>query len=218
MGFGGLRERWATAHGNSASIARGGLRDPESRGSPDVRAGDGLWLIAREGKSQRHEAAHSFIFLNHRNRKDSMETETRTHKLSNKERNEEVEEALRSVIQILIDGQEGFEKLGEHLTVELSPALFCGGILTRRSPRRSGRGSAPGRRTRHEEKERSRARFIARGGTSRSTSAVGIIRCWRPRKPGRIRRRRRIKKRLKRNCRCPSSNFWTRKCAYPGVT
>jgi uncharacterized protein (TIGR02284 family) len=40
-----------------------------------------------------------------------MATETATHKLSNKE----VEETLRSVIQTLIDGQEGFQKIGEHL-------------------------------------------------------------------------------------------------------
>ena len=56
-----------------------------------------------------------------------METATRTHKLSNKE----VEEALRSVIQILIDGQEGFQKLGEHLTDETLRRYFAAESLTR---------------------------------------------------------------------------------------
>ena len=50
-----------------------------------------------------------------------MTTETTTPKLSNKE----VEDALRSVIQSLIDGQEGFQKIGEHLKDETLRRYFA---------------------------------------------------------------------------------------------
>jgi uncharacterized protein (TIGR02284 family) len=56
-----------------------------------------------------------------------MATETTTHKMTNKE----VEEALRSVIEILIDGQEGFEKIGEHLTDETLRRYFAAESLKR---------------------------------------------------------------------------------------
>jgi uncharacterized protein (TIGR02284 family) len=56
-----------------------------------------------------------------------MATETTTHKLSNKE----VEETLRSVIQILIDGQEGFEEIGEHLKDETLRRYFAAESLKR---------------------------------------------------------------------------------------
>lgn len=62
-----------------------------------------------------------------RNWKDSMAIETKTHKLSNKE----VEETLRSVIEILIDGQEGFEKIGEHLKDESLRRYFAAESLKR---------------------------------------------------------------------------------------
>jgi uncharacterized protein (TIGR02284 family) len=60
-------------------------------------------------------------------RKDSMATDTTTHKLNNKE----VEETLRSVIQSLIDGQEGFLKIGEHLTDETLRRHFAAESLKR---------------------------------------------------------------------------------------
>jgi uncharacterized protein (TIGR02284 family) len=49
------------------------------------------------------------------------------HKLSNKE----VEETLRSVIQSLIDGQEGFQKIGEHLKDETLRRYFAAESLKR---------------------------------------------------------------------------------------
>jgi uncharacterized protein (TIGR02284 family) len=56
-----------------------------------------------------------------------MATETKPHKLSTKE----VEETLRSVIQTLIDGQEGFQKIGEHLTDETLRRYFAAESLKR---------------------------------------------------------------------------------------
>jgi len=56
-----------------------------------------------------------------------MTTETTTSKLSNKE----VEDALRSVIQSLIDGQEGFQKIGEHLKDETLRRYFAAESLKR---------------------------------------------------------------------------------------
>jgi uncharacterized protein (TIGR02284 family) len=56
-----------------------------------------------------------------------MVIETMTHKLSN----EAVEETLRSVIQSLIDGQEGFQKIGEHLKDETLRRYFAGESLKR---------------------------------------------------------------------------------------
>jgi uncharacterized protein (TIGR02284 family) len=56
-----------------------------------------------------------------------MATESSTHKLSNSE----VEETLRSVIQTLIDGQEGFQKIGEHLKDETLRRYFAAESLKR---------------------------------------------------------------------------------------
>jgi len=56
-----------------------------------------------------------------------MATETTTHKLSNKE----VEETLRSVIQTLVDGQEGFQTIGEHLKDETLRRYFAAESLKR---------------------------------------------------------------------------------------
>jgi uncharacterized protein (TIGR02284 family) len=56
-----------------------------------------------------------------------MAIETTTHKLSH----EEVEETLRSVIQSLIDGQEGFQKIGEHLKDETLRRYFAAESLKR---------------------------------------------------------------------------------------
>ena len=56
-----------------------------------------------------------------------MAIETTTHKLNN----EEVEETLRSVIQSLIDGQEGFQKIGEHLKDETLRRYFAAESLKR---------------------------------------------------------------------------------------
>jgi uncharacterized protein (TIGR02284 family) len=52
---------------------------------------------------------------------------TETHKQTN----HEVEENLRSVIQSLIDGQEGFLKIGEHLTDETLRRYFAAESLKR---------------------------------------------------------------------------------------
>jgi uncharacterized protein (TIGR02284 family) len=62
-----------------------------------------------------------------RNRKDSMAIETKDRKLTNKE----VEETLRSVIQSLIDGQEGFQNIGEHLKDENLRRYFAAESLKR---------------------------------------------------------------------------------------
>ena len=56
-----------------------------------------------------------------------MATETAIHNLTNKE----VEETLRSVIESLIDGQEGFLSIGEHLKDETLRRYFAGESLKR---------------------------------------------------------------------------------------
>ncbi len=56
-----------------------------------------------------------------------MATETATRKLNNKE----VEETLLSVVQSLIDGQEGFETIGEHLKEESLRRFFAAESLQR---------------------------------------------------------------------------------------
>jgi uncharacterized protein (TIGR02284 family) len=56
-----------------------------------------------------------------------MAIETTSRKLTNKE----VEETLRSVIQTLIDGQEGFQNIGEHLKDENLRRYFAAESLKR---------------------------------------------------------------------------------------
>ncbi len=56
-----------------------------------------------------------------------MATETTHNKWSNKE----VEETLRSVIQSLIDGQQGFQAIGEHLKDETLRRYFAAESLKR---------------------------------------------------------------------------------------
>lgn len=56
-----------------------------------------------------------------------MTIEATTHKLNH----EEVEDTLRSVIQSLIDGQEGFQKIGEHLKNETLRRYFAAESLQR---------------------------------------------------------------------------------------
>jgi uncharacterized protein (TIGR02284 family) len=56
-----------------------------------------------------------------------MAIETTTHKLTDKE----VEETLRSVIQTLIDGQEGFQRIGAHLNDETLLHYFAAESLKR---------------------------------------------------------------------------------------
>ncbi len=51
--------------------------------------------------------------------------------VSNKLTNEEVEETLRSVIETLIDGQEGFQEIGEHLKDETLRRYFAAESLKR---------------------------------------------------------------------------------------
>lgn len=60
-----------------------------------------------------------------------MATETTTHKLSNEKRNNQDEDTLRSVIKTLIDGQEGFQKIGEHLKDETLRHYFAAESLKR---------------------------------------------------------------------------------------
>jgi uncharacterized protein (TIGR02284 family) len=62
-------------------------------------------------------------------RKEQMSMETKETKLTNKE----VEETLRDVIQSLIDGQEGFQKLGEHLKDATLKSYFMAESLKRAS-------------------------------------------------------------------------------------
>jgi uncharacterized protein (TIGR02284 family) len=62
-----------------------------------------------------------------RNPRIFMATETTTHRLNH----EEVEETLRSVIESLIDGQEGFLHIGEHLKDETLRRFFAGESLKR---------------------------------------------------------------------------------------
>jgi uncharacterized protein (TIGR02284 family) len=59
--------------------------------------------------------------------KEPMATEITTHQLSNKK----VEDTLRTVIQSLIDGQEGFQKIGEHLKDETLRRYFAAESLKR---------------------------------------------------------------------------------------
>ncbi|MGD0914092.1 MAG: PA2169 family four-helix-bundle protein [Terracidiphilus sp.] len=56
-----------------------------------------------------------------------MATEATNHKLSNRQ----VEDTLRSVIQSLIDGQEGFQKIGEHFKDETLRRYFAAESLHR---------------------------------------------------------------------------------------
>jgi uncharacterized protein (TIGR02284 family) len=63
------------------------------------------------------------------NRKEQMSTETKQTKLTNKE----LEETLRDVIQSLIDSQEGFQKLGEHLKDATLKSYFMAESLKRAS-------------------------------------------------------------------------------------
>ena len=56
-----------------------------------------------------------------------MATETRTHQMTN----EEVEETLRSVIEVLIDGQQSFQEIGEHLQEETLRRFFASESLKR---------------------------------------------------------------------------------------
>ena len=61
--------------------------------------------------------------------KESMSTETKETKLTSKD----VEETLRDVIQSLIDGQEGFQKIGEHLKDARLKSYFMAESLKRAS-------------------------------------------------------------------------------------
>jgi uncharacterized protein (TIGR02284 family) len=63
------------------------------------------------------------------NRKEEISTETKETKVTNKE----VEETLRDVIQSLIDGQEGFQKIGEHLKDPTLKSYFLEESLKRSS-------------------------------------------------------------------------------------
>jgi uncharacterized protein (TIGR02284 family) len=56
-----------------------------------------------------------------------MAMESTSHKLTDKE----VEDTLRSVIQVLIDGQEGFQKIGGHLHDETLRRYFAAESLKR---------------------------------------------------------------------------------------
>jgi uncharacterized protein (TIGR02284 family) len=84
-------------------------------------------------KENRYDSRRTLLINLHRvhlaNRKEQMPTETKETKLTNKE----VEETLRDVIQSLIDGQEGFQKLGEHLKDATLKSYFMAESLKRAS-------------------------------------------------------------------------------------
>jgi uncharacterized protein (TIGR02284 family) len=84
-------------------------------------------------KENRYDSRRTLLINLHRvrlaNRKEQMSTETKETKLTNKE----VEETLRDVIQSLIDGQEGFQKLGEHLKDATLKSYFMAESLKRAS-------------------------------------------------------------------------------------
>ncbi len=140
-----------------------------------------------------------------RNRKEFMTTETTTHKLSNKG----VEETLRSVIQTLIDGQEGFQKIGEHLTDETLRVYFAAESLKRAEFRGEVEETLHQEGV-HDVREKGTIEGTVEqrhGATSRlNFGGGGIIPCWRPPKSLRTRRWRRMKQHLRMNCRCQSSN------------
>ncbi len=95
------------------------MRFADEAGALDFRDFSGL-LGEKENRTGIAWTSLLIPILN-RNRKDPMAIETTTHKLSNKE----VEETLRSVIQSLIDGQEGFQNIGEHLKDETLRRYFA---------------------------------------------------------------------------------------------
>lgn len=103
-----------------------GVRFADEAGALDFRDFSG----SLGEKENRTGIARTLLLISliqvNRIRKDFMATET-THKLSNKE----VAETLRSVIQSLIDGQEGFEKIGEHLKDETLRRYFAAESLKR---------------------------------------------------------------------------------------
>jgi uncharacterized protein (TIGR02284 family) len=103
-----------------------GVRFADGVGAPDFRDFSGS-----PGEKENRTGIARTLPLNpttrNHNRKDSMAIETTVHKLNNKE----VEETLRSVIQTLIDGQEGFQNIGEHLKDENLRRYFAAESLKR---------------------------------------------------------------------------------------
>jgi uncharacterized protein (TIGR02284 family) len=97
--------------------------------------GQGRWifaisLISLGEKENRIGIARTLprsSVIHNRNRKESMATTTTTGRLNNKQ----LEDTLRSVIQSLIDGQEGFQKIGELLKDETLRYYFAAESLKR---------------------------------------------------------------------------------------
>jgi uncharacterized protein (TIGR02284 family) len=118
-----------------ASIARGGLQNISSWGDAP-QLGQGRWIFAislaywarrRIALASPGPCLSKPSYIDNRIRKESMAIETTTRKLSNKE----LEDTLRSVVQTLIDGQEGFQKIGEHLKDENLRRYFAAESLKR---------------------------------------------------------------------------------------
>ena len=132
-----------------------------------------------------------------------MATETATRKLNNKE----VEETLLSVVQSLIDGQEGFETIGEHLKEESLRRFFAAESL-QRAQFRGDIEEVLHQEGLHDVKEKGTlgGAMNRTWGDIKAHLGGGDPPCSRPPKPARMRRRRRIKKRWKKNCRCQSSS------------
>jgi uncharacterized protein (TIGR02284 family) len=102
------------------------MRSTDGAGALDFRDFSGS-LGEKENRTGIARTLPLYFPIRNRNRKDSMAIETVSNKLSNKE----VEETLRSVIQSLIDGQEGFLAIGEHLKDETLRRYFAAESLHR---------------------------------------------------------------------------------------
>lgn len=102
------------------------MRSTDGAGALDFRDFSGS-LGEKENRTGIARTLPLYFPIRNRNRKDSMAIETVSNKLSNKE----VEETLRAVIQSLIDGQEGFLAIGEHLKDETLRRYFAAESLRR---------------------------------------------------------------------------------------
>jgi uncharacterized protein (TIGR02284 family) len=103
-----------------------GMRFTVGAGELDFRDFSGL-LGEKENRIGIAQTLPLSSILRNLNSEDSMAIETVSNKLTNKE----VEETLRSVIQSLIDGQEGFQQIGEHLKDETLRHYFAAESLKR---------------------------------------------------------------------------------------
>ena len=100
----------------------------------------------------------------------------------------ETESALRSVIQVLIDAQDGFKKFGEQSKRNPERIFPCRISHPRAIPRSAGIHPSPGRRARRQrERNRRREPFAAPGATSNQLLAQAIKACSPPPKKAKTR-------------------------------